>query len=265
MERTIQKTIPVPADGRVTVDVYGDADPGSAGLVVVPGVMSDAHTWRHVARAITAWPSVAVLNRRGRTPSSPLPRDHTLRTEVEDLLAVLDHLGGERTLFGWSYGGLIALTAATERPVRHVIAYEPVIAPFARAELPALRAAAEDRDWDRSVDIVNTRVSGFAPDHVQALRADRQGWSALRRLSEPLYAELAALNASQPPEALARRAERIDLIIGEADQGTEPYGTSFDHVRQRLTAPRVQVLPGQGHLAHVTGPALLARTLDALA
>ncbi len=127
--------------------------------------------------------------------------------------------------------------------------------------------------WTSPASVLADVAAGSCP--VQALRTDRQGWSTLRRLSEPLYTELAALNASPPPDTLARQAERIDLIIGETNQGTEPYGTSFEHVLQRLTRqpltpqrptrPQIQVLPGQGHLAHITGPALLARGLDALA
>ncbi|MFI0901095.1 alpha/beta fold hydrolase [Streptomyces sp. NPDC020983] len=263
MERAMQKTVAVSSDSWVTIDVYGEVD--APGLVMVPGVMSDAHAWRHIAREIHAWPSVAVVNRRGRTPSGPLTPTYTLRTEIADLVAVLDELQGTEALFGWSYGGLIALMATDERPVQQVVAYEPVIRPFARDALPALAAAAVDQDWDRSVEIVNMHISGFPSDHVQALRADRQGWSTLRRLSEPLHAELAALNASQAPDMLARRAKHIDLVIGEANLGSGPYGTPFEEIRRRVDQPHVQVLPGQGHLAHIHAPAELGRFLDRLA
>lgn len=263
MERTIQKAVPVSDDSWVTVDVYGDAD--TPGLVMIPGVMSDADTWRHVAREIHAWPSVAVLNRRGRMPSGPLTDAYTLRTEVDDVLRVLADLGGAQTLFGWSYGGLIALMAANEWPFRQVVAYEPVIAPFARPALPALRAAADAQDWDRSVEIVNTQISGFTQDYVKALRADQNGWSTLCRLSEPLHAELEALNASPEPGTLAQRAERVDLILGESNNGSAPYGTSFDDVRRRISRSQVRVLPGQGHLAHISAPKQLAYVLDDLA
>ncbi|MFJ9845824.1 alpha/beta fold hydrolase [Kitasatospora sp. NPDC101155] len=263
MERTIQKTVAVSPDSWVTIDVYGDAD--APGLVMVPGVMSDAHTWRHVAREIHAWPSVAVVNRRGRVPSGPLTRAYALQTEIADLVAVLNEIQGAEALFGWSYGGLIALMAAGEHSVKQVIAYEPVIRPFARDALPALAAAADDRDWDRSVEIVNMDISGFRSDHVEALRADRQGWSMLRRLSEPLHAELAALNASPAPEMLAQRADHTTLIIGEANIGSGPYGTAFESIRRRLDQPCIQVLPGQGHLAHIHAPTELAGLIDSLA
>ena len=263
MERTIQKGMPVGGGSWVTVDVYGDPD--APGLVVVPGVMSDAYAWSRVAVAVDAWPSVAVVNRRGRTPSGPLTSSYSMRTEVEDLGVVLDELGGARALFGWSYGGLIALLSADERPVRQVIAYEPVMRPFGRHALSDLEVAEETADWDRSVEIVNRRISGFSAAHVEELRADRPAWEALRRLSGPLRAELGALNATRPPEALARRAGQVDLIIGQLNQGTEPYGTSFDDVRRRLAHAEVHELAGQGHLGHIEAPTELARLLDSLA
>jgi pimeloyl-ACP methyl ester carboxylesterase len=263
MEQTIQKRLMVGGNSWVTVDVYGEPD--APGLVVVPGVMSDARTWRHVAHAIDAWPSVAVVNRRGRTPSGPLTGMYSLRTEVEDLGMILDEFDGARTLFGWSYGGLIALLATNERPIHQVIAYEPVMRPFGRHALSNLKIAEEAADWDRSVEIVNRQISGFSAAHVEELRADRREWAALRRLSGPLHAELDALNAAPPPDAMAQRAQRVDLVIGQCNRGTAPYGESFDSIRQRVVHAEVHELAGQGHLAHVQAPADLSRLLNNLA
>lgn len=145
MERTIQKRVPVSAESWVTVDVYGD--PKTPGLVIVPGVMSDAEGWRNVVHATRAWPSISVVNRRGRAPSGPLTESYVMRTEVDDLATVLEDLSEPRAVFGWSYGGLIALLLAGEQPLRHIIAYEPVIPPFGREALPALKAAAMDGCW----------------------------------------------------------------------------------------------------------------------
>ncbi|MCX5265774.1 alpha/beta fold hydrolase [Streptomyces sp. NBC_00199] len=263
MERTIQKKLSVGGNSWVTVDVYGEPD--TPGLVVVPGVMSDAHTWRHVAGAIDAWPSVVVVNRRGRAPSGPLTDPYSLQTEVEDLGVVLDEFDSTRALFGWSYGGLITLLAANERPIHQVIAYEPVMQPFGRHALPDLKTAAETADWDRCVEIVNRQISGFSAAHVDELRADPHSWAILRRLSGPLYAELGALNATPPPDLMAQQAEQVDLIIGQCNRGTAPYGTSFDHVRQHVAHAGVHELPGQGHLAHIQAPAEMSRLLDNLA
>ncbi|MFJ1749571.1 alpha/beta fold hydrolase [Streptomyces sp. NPDC088116] len=263
MERTIQKKLSVGGDSWVTVDVYGEPD--APGLVVVPGVMSDAHTWRRVAGAIHAWPSVVVVNRRGRAPSGPLTSAYSLRAEVQDLRVILDEFEDTKALFGWSYGGLITLLTTNERPIPQVIAYEPVMPPFGRRALPDLKIAEETADWDRCVEIVNRQISGFSAAHVEDLRVDHDGWAVLRRLSGPLYAELRALNAAPPPDAMARQAEQVDLIIGQCTSGTAPYGTSFDSVRQHVAQAEVHELPGQGHLAHIQAPAELGHLLNSLA
>ncbi|OIK08242.1 alpha/beta fold hydrolase [Streptomyces monashensis] len=263
MERTIQKKIAVSGDSWVTVDVYGEPD--APGLVVVPGVMSDAYTWRHVAGSIAAWPSVVVVNRRGRAPSGPLTNSYSLQTEVEDLCVVLDEFDSTRALFGWSYGGLITVLAANERPIHQVIAYEPVMRPFGRHALPDLKVAEETADWDRCVEIVNRQISGFSAAHVEDLQADHDGWAILRRLSGPLHTELGALNATLPPDVMARQADQVDLIIGQCNRGTAPYGTSFDNVRRHVAHARVHELPGQGHLAHMQAPAGLGHLLNTLA
>src|SRR5690349_448860 len=92
MEQTIHKSVPVSDGSWVTLDVYGDAE--APGLVIVPGVMSDARAWSRVAREIQVWSSVTVVNRRGRMPSGPLTDAYSLRTEIDDLLAVLDDSTG---------------------------------------------------------------------------------------------------------------------------------------------------------------------------
>ncbi|MFK0072958.1 alpha/beta fold hydrolase [Arthrobacter woluwensis] len=263
MERTIQKAVKRDDGSWVTVDVYGD--PVAPGLVMVPGVMSDARSWSAVAREVTAWPSVAVLNRRGRAPSGPLTADYSVDTEVGDLLAVLEVLGPVKAVFGWSYGGLIALLAADRHPLEQLIAYEPVERPFATGALPALRSAEQAHDWDRSVEIVNRDISGFTANYVAGLRADPAVWEVLRRFSVPLAAELTALNAVAPPETLAWKADRVDLIVGELNRHGQPYGTAFDGVAGRVPGARVHELAGVGHLAHLEDPVGLGRLLDVLA
>ncbi|MGW7025181.1 alpha/beta fold hydrolase [Streptomyces decoyicus] len=189
---------------------------------------------------------MAVVNRRGRTPSGPLTSIYSLQTEVEDLGLILDEFKGTQALFGWSYGGLIALLAANEGPLHQVIAYEPVMRPFGSHALPDLRAAEGTADWDATVEIVNRQIAGLDTAQVEALRADCQGWAALRHLSRPAHAELAALNLAPPPEEMARQADGVDLIIGQCNHGTAPYGTSFDDVRQRVTRAEATSFPVRG-------------------
>ncbi|WP_017606249.1 alpha/beta fold hydrolase [Nocardiopsis alkaliphila] len=261
MERTIQKRVEVD-DGWITVDIYGDPD-GPA-LIMVPGVMADAAAWADVARHLGAWRTVAIVNRRGRWPSAPLAPTYSLRTELDDVAMVLRDFSDVRVLFGWSYGGLIALHLANTRTVPHVIAYEPVMHPFGAHALPLLRRAHDDADFDAVVELVLGRIAGMDEDTVGALRGNDSVWGELRRLGRPVHAETVAIDEAPQPAELATGAERVDLIIGELNRGRAPYGTSFDDVARHVFDATVHELGGQGHLAHLEAPAHLATLINGL-
>ncbi|MEU5565047.1 alpha/beta fold hydrolase [Micromonospora musae] len=261
MERTSQNKVEV--DGSwVTVDVYGDPD--EPAIVVIPGVMADAAAWAGVAESLEGWPTVAVVNRRGRQPSGPLTDRYGLASEVEDAAAVLRSFTEVRTLFGWSYGGLIALHLANTLPVPHLIAYEPVMSPFGAKALPDLKQAHEEADLDASVTIALQQVTGMGDEMVAALRAKEATWSEMRRLSIPIYNETFAINQAPQPAKLAVHAARVDLIIGERNRGRAPYGSSFDDVALHVPGATVHELSGQGHLAHLGAPDRLAGLMNRL-
>ena len=118
----------------------------------------------------------------------PLPKDYSLQTEIEDVRVVRGELNCH-ALFGWSLGGLIALMSANENPVRHVIAYEPVVNPFGQHALPALHDAKAVEDWDRTVEVILEQIAGASPEEINALRANRLVWTEMCRLSMPAYSE----------------------------------------------------------------------------
>lgn len=246
----------------IYVDVYGEPD-GSA-VVMIPGVMADSAVWGRVARRITGWPTVAVVNRRGRHPSGPLTSAYSLAAEVQDARAVMGEFTDVRSVFGWSYGGLIALSLANTTALPHVMAYEPITAPFGAAALRSLQAAHEGGDWDRSLEVVFGDIAGMPGTAIDALRADPAQWEWMRKLSRPVYHETRAIQDAPAAREFAAEAARIDLIIGERNQGRPPYGTTFDDVVRRTPRGAVHSLAGQGHVAHLEAPGELAAFVDRL-
>jgi pimeloyl-ACP methyl ester carboxylesterase len=235
-------------------------DGAGAPLVLVPGVMADAESWRPVVDHIHLPNPVIVVNRRGRAPSGPLGPHYSVRTEVDDLNLVLDDLGTDAHLFGWSYGGLIAVEAATERyDLRSLTLYEPVTLPFAADQVAPLRDAVAQGDLDRAVEIVNRDISGFSASYVEELRRS-PAWASLLPLAAPLAEELAALNAHSP--ALGRYPSLdmpVTLLVGERTEGGFPYGKPFALFTSALPQAKTVRLAGQGHLAHVHAPDLLGK------
>jgi pimeloyl-ACP methyl ester carboxylesterase len=261
MEQLIQKLVEV--DGSwVSVDVHGDPD--GPVIVVIPGVMADSAGWAAVARQLKGWRTVAVVNRRGRHPSGPLTDAYDIEAEVRDTEAVLREFSDVRTLFGWSYGGLIALHLANAVTVPQLIAYEPIMAPFGAAALPDLEGAHRTGDLDRIVEIALGQVTGMPGSVIESLRSDTALWVGLREVSSPIYHETRSINDAPLPQEFARKAARIDLIVGERNRGRAPYGTTFDDVARRTPRAAVHQLAGQGHLAHLEAPDELAALVSRL-
>ncbi|GAA2886269.1 alpha/beta hydrolase [Actinoplanes cyaneus] len=100
---------------------FGDGGPG---VVLLHGGMQTSANFTKLARELAGDFTVYVPDRRGRGFSGPAARGHGLRTEIDDLSAVLGETGA-RNVFGLSSGAVIALRAALELPIERLALYEP--------------------------------------------------------------------------------------------------------------------------------------------
>jgi pimeloyl-ACP methyl ester carboxylesterase len=96
-------------------------------IVLLHGSMESARSHTLLAEALAGDFTVYLPDRRGRGLSGPHRPDHTVRTEVEDLEAVLTAAGAEFA-FGVSAGGAVVLeTARTLPSLQKIALYEPAI------------------------------------------------------------------------------------------------------------------------------------------
>jgi pimeloyl-ACP methyl ester carboxylesterase len=96
-------------------------------VVLLHGSNESARSHTRLALALADAFTVYLPDRRGRGLSGPHRPDHGIRTEVEDLQAVLGASGAQR-VFGVSIGALIALETARIQPaIRQIAAYEPAL------------------------------------------------------------------------------------------------------------------------------------------
>jgi pimeloyl-ACP methyl ester carboxylesterase len=111
------------ADGtRIAYDRHGDGPP----LVLVHGSSGTRRAWDAVVPRLAEEFTLIVPDRRGRGDSGDAD-EYSLAREVEDLDALLGDVEGAVTVFGHSFGGLLAL-AATERIDFHrLVLYEPAV------------------------------------------------------------------------------------------------------------------------------------------
>jgi pimeloyl-ACP methyl ester carboxylesterase len=96
-------------------------------VVVLHGSNESAGSHTQLALALASSFTVYLPDRRGRGLSGPHCPDHSMRTEVEDLQAVVAHCGAQK-VFGVSVSALIALQAARTVPaIGQVAVYEPAL------------------------------------------------------------------------------------------------------------------------------------------
>ncbi len=96
-------------------------------VVILHGSNEPARSHTQLALALADAFTVYLPDRRGRGWSGTHRAGHSLRTEVEDLQAVLAGAGADK-VFSVSIGGLIALEAArVGRAIRQLALYEPAI------------------------------------------------------------------------------------------------------------------------------------------
>jgi pimeloyl-ACP methyl ester carboxylesterase len=96
-------------------------------VVLLHGSMESAHSHLGMARSLAGRFTVHLPDRRGRGMSGPYPAGFGMRTEVEDLAAVLAQTRAS-SVFGVSSGGLIVLEAARVLPgIRKAAVYEPAL------------------------------------------------------------------------------------------------------------------------------------------
>jgi pimeloyl-ACP methyl ester carboxylesterase len=97
------------------------------GVVILHGSNESARSHTQLALGLADDFTVYMPDRRGRGRSGPHQAGHGLRTEVEDLQAILAASGASK-VFAVSIGGLIALEAARAGPgIRQLALYEPAI------------------------------------------------------------------------------------------------------------------------------------------
>ena len=213
-------------------------------MVLVHGSITNSVTWRPLL-ALARRYELVVPDRPGYPPNPPLDRiDFAEQApEVAALLADGAHLAG------FSYGGVIALLAASLRldSVRSLTVIEPPCFGVARGH-PAVdeTVARFEALWRAGIRDLGDFAAGFAelfgeqgrvpaevpPDREQGVRA--------------LMAERAPWEAEIPLEELAA-TEYPKLVCSSG--GHPAYEAVCDVLERELRAERV-VLPGAGHGVH---------------
>lgn len=251
------------ADGTpISSQRYGE---GRA-LVLVSGALSGSELWQRMMPLLSTERAVYAIDRRGRGKSGNSP-GYAPEREIEDVLAVLAAIAGPLDLFGHSSGALLALQVAARAPqnLARLIAYEPPLF-FADSDCIA-------EDLPERLEALLAQGSAEAAVETFFREGPRASDSELRAMKAgPAWAQMVKLFAHTVPyDCHVQRSFSRDLaqlsrvqvptlmLFGGASPTRMQRGAQT--LAARLPQARVSELAGQGHLAMLQAPPLLAAAL----
>lgn len=226
---------------------YAQAGQGPLLVLLPGGPGGSGWALRHWAEPLTDHLTVLILDPIGRGRSARLidPRGYTLARDAHDLERLRQHLGQQRlTVYGHSYGGLMAQAWAVAHPerVRGLILGNTVHGA---------------RDWQAQLERCKTQVQGQHPqlwtqwlaERAQGLRSDRAEFDALLGpCLEPLYWHDLSLRSRKAPPSPQPERDRLNRQVYLAMLGDDPEW------RIGGALAGVEMLP---QLARIKAPALV--------
>jgi pimeloyl-ACP methyl ester carboxylesterase len=234
-------------------------------IVIMHGSMESARSHTLLAQALADEFTVYLPDRRGRGMSGPHRPGHGVRTEVEDLQAVLAE-SGARLAFGVSAGGLVVLEAArTLTGLRKVAVYEPALVADAAPHLAWLARFDRELAGGDVPAAMITSMFGLhlAPSFLKVLprrllasvteksmkseeRKAVPGGITMRKLAPTIHYE-GALLAEMAGTADAFRAVTADVLLMGGSKGLPFLRPARDVLERTLPHCRRVEFPGLDH------------------
>lgn len=245
------------SDGtQIALEATGTGRP----VVLIGGAFNDRTTMTGLARVLAPHYRAVTYDRRGRgdsgdsgDASADYTAGYAVEREMDDLRAVIDHVGGTAALFGHSSGAVLALEAAMRGvPVERVAAYETPFIPEGARPRPAADVGARlvslvrAGDRDGATAFYQTEVIGLPAEMVAGMRHSDM-WGYLTGLAHSLPYDYALFEAGCPVPA-ARLAEVTVPVLAIAGSNTFPWlAQATAQVAGAVPGGRFLSLEGQDH------------------
>jgi pimeloyl-ACP methyl ester carboxylesterase len=254
---------------------YEVSGAGEVPLVLVHGSWGSHHNWDRVVPGLAGSFRVLTYDRRGHSESERPPAQGSIREDVADLAALIEHLGlGPAWVAGNSFGASITLRLAAERPdlLRGIIAHEP----------PLFSLLAHDSSVTPMLDEVGKRIgavveriasgdhAGAAEQFVETVALGPGAWAQLSPDLQQTFITNAPtfLDEARDPEQLTfdlawiRTFPRPSLLTKGA-HSPPPFAPVVARIAGVLPDASVVTFPGAGHIPHTTHPEAYVEALMA--
>jgi pimeloyl-ACP methyl ester carboxylesterase len=235
---------------------------GGAPLVICHGAFTMAQDWLPFVHEMAKTRTVYLYDRRGRGGSISANADFAIDAEVDDLATVVAFAGADAAILGHSFGGACALSyAAREGFSGPLIVYEPphaALGPVSRGHIAEIERIIATGDLDAATQFAIGQVVGMPPPAIAGFR-ESPLWEAMSQTVTAFPKELRLLDSLVWNDGdLGAIAGATTLLIGE-DSPVLPEAISpVAALQALLPAMRTKAIPGQGHVAYLFAPVLLA-------
>ncbi|NBH05147.1 alpha/beta hydrolase [Amycolatopsis sp. SID8362] len=224
------------ADG---TSIFFEQRGSGAPVILVGGAFNDRTTVVGLAEVLSDDFTTIVYDRRGRGDSGDTA-PYAMEREIEDLAALIAHVGGTASVFGHSSGAVLALEAAAAGiGIERVVAYEP---PYATDEHPRgdvvdeVRAQLAAGDRDAAVATF-LQVAGTPAEMIEGMK-QAPVWGWFTALAHTLPYDLTICGPGAHPRGSLARISIPTLVIG---------GGASDEALQAGARAAAEAVPGARH------------------
>ncbi|OLO31552.1 alpha/beta hydrolase [Streptomyces sp. MNU77] len=236
-------------------------------VVLVASALADRSDTAKLAALLAHHFTVINYDRRGRGASGDADA-YAPDREIEDIAALVEHVGGSASLFGSSSGAVLALRAAAAGiNVDRLALYEP---PFVVGEgddgppedlaeqITALLAEGRRSD---AVKYFMTRVQGMPGIAVFFMKLMPKMWADLTKLAGTLPYDIAVMGDTQrgrPLEAEEWKGVAVPTRVLTGGKSPAAFQRAALAVTEILPQADHRTLPGLNHGAVVMAPKKIA-------
>jgi pimeloyl-ACP methyl ester carboxylesterase len=247
----------------------GEGEP----VVLLHGGMGDCHSWQALMQMLATRLRAISFSRRHNSPNrnARMGEAHALADDVQDLAQLAELLKlGSMHLVGTSYGALVALAYALDRPqsVRSLVLCEPPLHRWAcrtpagaqlhdrfMAEVwrPA-GAAFATGEHRKALQLLMDGIWGGGPS-LNVNGADAQRLAVVMRNSAAMQV---LTQAADPFPDLSRRAVAnlaLPILLLNGQCSSALHLSVMEELAREMPRARRAIIPGAGHACAVDNPA----------
>lgn len=248
---------------------------GEIPIVLVHGSWQSHHTWDSIVPLLAESFRVVTYDRRGHSQSERPPGQGSIREDVADLAALIEHLDlAPAWVVGNSQGALIVLRLAGERPelLRGLCGHEPPLFSLVEKDPVAAQALEElKRSEAAALELIASGdLAGGTELFIDAIVSP----GAFAQLPEEYQKELiynapTFLDEERDPENTDVDPEWITafprpVLLTMGDQSDPVFVPMFARVAELIPNVEILTLPGAGHIPHRYQPEAYVNTITTI-